>query len=563
MHFDDRLVTTLAHQALDDRARAAIWTQLVDLLAQDRGGRADSLTVDAFVRLRGWRHFVPERRRLASAVSIAGRPLSPALVGFFAEDAATIAAPVLVRASLSGDEWASIISAFPPASRSLIRERRDLPAAAQIALKTFGTSDFALPDDSEQADSPRQADVSGQDTSELLLDMPVAEEVSRQALPEAVPIGELVRRIEAYRKRSPRRATQTHTIPAQASRFAFETGADGDIHWVDGGARGPLIGLSIAEPAYPHGPGVDGVAAGAFRKRAAFRDANLSIAGNALLAGDWTLQAQPFFDLHSGRFEGYRGWAQRKESRKQEGDASTNPFGADMRPDSVRQLVHELRTPLNAVRGFAEMIEGEFLGPVAPPYRERAQSIVSDSGALLAVFEELDLAARTQREDDPIPASRNADLISVLRSSALFSDRFSAERAAHLKIALPDEPVCVGIDEASSARMVDRLLACVLATAQPGETIRVTLKSGTGLARMEVDRPAILRSVPDSVLFDPGFEPNDVADNELIPLGIAFVLRLIRQLAKRAHGHFDVDAERFVLILPLLNDRSGESLETN
>jgi hypothetical protein len=550
MHFDDRLATTLAYPALDDRARAAIWTQLVDLLAQDRGGRTDSLSQDAFVRLREWRHLLPERRRLASAVSIAGRPLSSALVLFFAEDVATVAAPVLVRASLSSDEWTSIIPTFSPTSRSLIRERRDLPGGALVALKAFGMSDFALPDDSAQ------------DFSELLLDVPV-EGNAEPVIPESVPIGELVRRIEAYRKRKPKHAGQAPRGPAQTDRFAFETGADGHICWVEGVARGPLIGLLIAEPAHPNGPGVDGVAAGAFRKRAAFRDGNLHIAGSASLAGDWALSAQPFFEPQSGRFEGYRGLAKRKETRKPQNEASTNPFGSDMRPDSVRQLVHELRTPLNAVRGFAEMIEGEFLGPVAQSYRQRAQSIVSDSGSLLAVFEELDLAARIQREDDLPLASRNADLITVLRSSALFNDRFSGEHAAHLKIALPDEPVCVSLDEASSARMIDRLLACVLATARPAETIRVTLNSGSGLARMEIDRPAMLRSVPDSVLFDPGFEPDDIANNELIPLGIAFVLRLVRQLAKRAHGHFDIDRERFVLILPLLSDRSGESLETN
>jgi His Kinase A (phospho-acceptor) domain len=546
MHFDDRLATMLAFEAPDDRARAAIWTQLVDLLAQDKGARADHLTRDALTKLRRWRAIVPERRRLASAVSIAGRPISSELVRFFAEDTPVVAAPILVRAPLTGEDWTRILPSFPPASRALIRERRDLPDMAQVALRTFGMSDFAL---------PVVAAVEGA-VPELLLDTPVVDE-----LPDAVPIGELVRRIEAYRKRTPVRSAS----PRQASiaGFAFETGSEGQITWVEGAPRGPLIGLIIAEPAHPNGPGVDGVAAGAFRKRAAFRDANLQIGGSVDLAGDWSLTAQPFFEPQSGRFEGYRGVAKRKISRRASETSAPKPFGGNIRPDSMRQLVHELRTPLNAVRGFAEMIEGEFLGPVAPEYRHRARSIVSDSGLLLGVFEELDLAARLVREEELTPNGGNSDLVTILRASALISSSLSAERSAHLQVALPDESVHIIADETNSARMIDRLLACVLATAEPGEVIRVCLRSGSGMARVELDRPIALRGVAEAILFDPSFEPNDVADKDLIPLGIAFVLRLIRQLARRAHGHFDVNADQFVLILPLLSDRSDESLETS
>lgn len=548
MHFDDRLATMLAFQAADDAGRAAIWAQLVDLLAQDKGARSDGLTGEAFAKLRDWRGIVAERRRLASAVSIAGRPMSLGLVQFFAEDSPIVAAPILVRASLSGEEWAEILPTFPPASRALLRERRDLPEKALVALRTFGLSDFALPVD----------DRAGGQEAELLLDTPLAD-----AVPDSVPIGELVRRIEAYRQRKPERAAPVSAQPSLTHRFAFETGSDGLIVWVEGAARGALIGLSIAEPAYPGGTGVDGVASGAFRKRAPFRDSNLRIAGSLALSGDWLVAAQPFFCSHTGRFEGYRGVARRKATQEANKGSVPSPFGSGIRPDSVRQLVHELRTPLNAVRGFAEMIEGEFLGPVTPEYRHRAKSIVSDSSRLLSVFEELDLAARIARDDDRIAQGEGGDMVATLRASALVNDRLSSDRRAHLAIALPDEPVRIVADEVSSSRMVDRLLACVLATASPGETVRVALKRAGGRASVEVQRPRSLLGIPESVLFDPSFEAGDNADKDLIPLGIAFVLRLIRQLAKRAHGRFEVNGDQFVLILPLLSDRSDESLETS
>jgi His Kinase A (phospho-acceptor) domain len=548
MHFDDRLATMLAFQAADNAGRAAIWTQLVDLIAQDKGGQSGKLTADAFAKLREWRGIVPERRRLASAVSIAGRPMSLELVQFFAEDTPVVAAPILVRASLAGEEWSEILPAFPPTSRALLRERRDLPEKALIALRTFGMSDFALPVDNR----------AGGQEEELLLNTPIAD-----AVPDSVPIGELVRRIEAYRQRKPEGRARTTTEASPTHRFAFETGSDGLIVWVEGASRGALIGLSIADPAHPNGPGVDGIASGAFRKRAPFRDANLIIAGSAALKGDWLIAGQPYFCSFSGRFEGYRGVARRKVPQKQiEGSAPT-PFGTGVRPDSVRQLVHELRTPLNAVRGFAEMIEGEFLGPVAPEYRNRAKSIVGESGRLLSVFEELDLAARIARDEDRIAGAEGGDLVATLRASALVNDRLSSDRGTHLAVTLPDEPIRVIADDLSSSRMIDRLLACVLATASPGETLRVSVKSAAGRASVEVQRPSSLLDIPESVLFDPSFEPGDSSDKDLIPLGIAFVLRLIRQLAKRAHGRFEVNGDQFVLILPLLSDRSNESLENS
>ncbi len=64
--------------------------------------------------------------------------------------------------------------------------------------------------------------------------------------------------------------------------------------------------------------------------------------------------------------------------------------------DSLRQLVHELRTPANAVAGFAELIESELLGPVAPVYRDRASAIRSMAADLLASVEDLDTAARIE-----------------------------------------------------------------------------------------------------------------------------------------------------------------------
>ena len=63
-------------------------------------------------------------------------------------------------------------------------------------------------------------------------------------------------------------------------------------------------------------------------------------------------------------------------------------------PDSLRELVHEIKTPLNAIIGFAEIIEGQFLGPADRRYRERAAEIVAQARLLLGAIDDLDFAAK-------------------------------------------------------------------------------------------------------------------------------------------------------------------------
>ncbi|NJS15812.1 MAG: histidine kinase, partial [Sphingopyxis sp.] len=57
-------------------------------------------------------------------------------------------------------------------------------------------------------------------------------------------------------------------------------------------------------------------------------------------------------------------------------------------------MVHELRSPLNAISGFAQLIEGQFFGPVSNRYRDLARNIIADANFLSGAFEDIDLAAR-------------------------------------------------------------------------------------------------------------------------------------------------------------------------
>ena len=545
VRFDDRLITILNYPVADSGGKAAVWVQIVDLLAQDRGQMSPSIRQTALERLSEWRGEVVERRRLASAVAIAGKALQPDLVAYFASDTSTVAAPVLVRADLSDKDWAAIIPAFPPASRALIRERRDLREAAQAALSAFGQSDFALP-----SAPSGEAAIGG--TSPL--------GTAAEASPSlAVPIGELVKRIAAYRDRttaSPFRSKRPmHRIPS----FAFESDSAGLISWVEGVPRGALMGLALSEMAEPGGYGVDGQASGAFRRRTPIRDARLAVPGTGEASGEWLISAQPFFDSVSGRFEGYRGVARRIAPSSNDMAA---PFGEGMRPESIRQLVHELRTPLNAIRGFSEMIEGQFLGPIDPPYRDRATSIILDSGRLLRVFEDLDISARMAGGEDANGLSGEAELVRIMRATAAHHVALADRSGVRLRIALPELPTHALVDEATAARLLDRLLLCVLACGGRGETVKLSLTSTAFEARVEASRPAALKGLTMEALLDPTRQGGESASQDEIPLGLAFVLRLMRQMARRANGRFEIKPDSFVLILPQRNDSGTGTIES-
>ena len=79
----------------------------------------------------------------------------------------------------------------------------------------------------------------------------------------------------------------------------------------------------------------------------------------------------PAFEPADGRFAGYRGVALR-ETAGRAGRARSDARSLLADPDSLRELVHEIKTPLNAIIGFAEIIEGQYLGPADRRYRERA-----------------------------------------------------------------------------------------------------------------------------------------------------------------------------------------------
>ena len=599
MRFDDSLKTILAADMATGFGAQSAWRQLVDLMGR---GRA-AVDEPAIARLRLLRHAVPVEVRAASARALAFARPDAKLVGFFAEDVLAIAAPVLRTAALEPDDWLALLPRLTPASRSVLRHRRDMSAEVLRGLQSFGPTDFVLPrpDATDKAEAviadlialeptPIEeppvveapiAEVSEPAAPEIpepslysapLSDTPfmalgavarglpfVAEALRHAALADSEPpvpaptdappadrfeISDLVARIEAFnRDRTVDAATPTPTA-ADIEGFRFETDAQGVIRMVDGVARSALIGVSLAYAAAQGEAHLDGVAAGAFRRRSRFSDARLEVGGLSDAFGSWRLSGVPAFEHASGRFIGFRGTARRPRR-----DETTEPVRVSSPvSDSLRQLVHELRTPTNAIAGFAELIETQLLGPVSPTYRDRATAIRTQAGDLLSAIDDLDTAARIE--------GRALDLRPTTVPVRVLLDRIVRDleplaslRGAHVSIAMPAGDCDILGDDRAVERLVGRLLAALVSAARKDERLGVVVRPVADTVTIEIDRPVALAAHTNDVLLSIDAEHESDGDGAPL-LGTGFALRLAQNLAVELGGVLTIGADRLTLRLP-------------
>ncbi|WP_267380710.1 MULTISPECIES: HAMP domain-containing sensor histidine kinase [unclassified Sphingomonas] len=567
MRFDDSLKTVLSGDIVSGHGAQAAWRQLVDLMSRGRIA-ADEPVI---ARLRLLRQAVPATVRAASARALAFAQPPAALVGLFAEDELAIAAPVLRTATLPGDDWIDLLPRLGPTQRSILRHRRDLPGAVTTALAAFGATDFVIAQD-PAATSGREApapaipspandaapapDAPLSETPFVALgdvtrSLPLVAEALRQAdaappvrsAPGGFVISDLVARIDAF-NRAREEPAAVSSAPTEASSFRYETDAQGVIRWVEGVARAALVGVSLAYGAAQGVVRVDGIAAGALRRRSRFGDARLEVGGSSDAAGSWRMSGVPVFDPASGRFTGLRGTARRP--RADETAVPRAPVRSTAAADSLRQLVHELRTPTNAIAGFAELIETQLLGDVPDPYREQAGTIRAQASALIAAIDDLDVAARIE--------GRALELRSGVVPVAAMLERIVADlqplaslRGATLVVDGASAYPIAGDDRAIE-RLVGRLLAALTSASSAGERVAVRFADEGGNVAIAIDRPRALGTAAGDTLLSLDTEEDEREGAPL--LGTGFALRLAHNLAIELSGALTIGADRLTLRLP-------------
>ena len=505
VRFDDRLLTVLNQPAGDRRDIAVRWRQLVDLVAR-AGSNASSPTVaQALESIRADAHNVDEGLRAAAARAVAALPLPRGLLEYFASDRLTVSAPVLAAAPLAADEWPSVLRVADEESRRFIEtlhpEIRAEPAA-------------------ELTDS---------------LVEPAAEEPA--GVPSSPSLHDVVQRIERRRRvrASMRRAGTFAAMPqGSPSLFRWECGPGGEIAWVDGVPRGPLIGRSISRQQNGEGDRVDREVVRAFMVRAPFRDAELTVAGDGMVSGHWKISGVPAFDPADGRFRGYRGVALREQEDR---PAAAEAAEALADPDSLRELVHEIKTPLNAIIGFAEIIEGQYLGPADRRYRDRAQEIVRQARLLLTAIDDLDFAAKVHSSGGG--ANGRVNLTELLERMMPAIGELAS--AARVEIERPKavRDATAATEPELADRLIFRMCSALIDQAEPGERLRLAVERAGERWRLSMTRPARLAAVAEQQLLgaDGDFEQG-------------FPLRLVQGLARIAGAELTAPKGNVSLLFP-------------
>lgn len=538
MRFDDRLETTLRQADDDGIGLSAKWQQLVDILAQNPSDFDPASVASGLQNVRQFMDMVPVTVREQCVRALSGRLRSAPLVLLLSGDVPTVAAVAVSGARLSDHEWADIVPHMSTHARGFLRNRGDIGPMTLRALRSCSSADLAL-----------------------ALDKSVAE--TAVCAPRVVQIRDIVERIEKLRIERERH--DPSEIPAEApieqgvsfaepiGEIRFETDEYGTISWIEGAPAGAVVGVDIAEPAFDAGPGPDAYGAAAFRQKMPLENARLRLCGAPATAGDWRINAAPFFEPASGRFKGYRGILRRPNLA----EVAHIPEGDTHDAENIEQLLHELRTPLGAIIGFSEIIEQQLFGPVTEEYRTIAGNILHDAQRLLSGFDDLSTAVKIETGNYVTElGSTDCDWLSLRLAERLRELSDALHVTLNLVHAHPVRPFA--LDNHLAERLFSRLLSAVIIGCEAGEILDGRFRTEPGLNainRFVLSLPKKLGDMDEDALFGSG--PLD--DSHDAPLlGLGFSLRLVRSLARNAGGDLHCYNQALIVSLPAVNDgRAG------
>jgi signal transduction histidine kinase len=200
---------------------------------------------------------------------------------------------------------------------------------------------------------------------------------------------------------------------------------------------------------------------------------------------------------------------------------------------------------LNAIIGFAEIIDGQYLGPAHRNYRERASEIVSQARILLAAIEDLDFAARMRG------AAGKGDSTSADAVLAALAEEMTARagsRQVDIRMIGRGGRLAFALERDLADRLLRRFIGAIIDAADQGEQIRVALGEERGNALLSLTRPAATSHLSSRQLLDPAF--HTASEGEESRLGLGFGLRLVRGLVRLAGGELRLGASDFILAIP-------------
>jgi len=427
----------------------------------------------------------------------------------------------------------------------VLRHRRDLGPAVESRLEWLGVADRGLPA-AQVEEVEEMAKVSPQ----------AAEPVAAVARPaRESSIGELVRRIERYRKSRPDPAPALATDaprlplgdndqlpPQRFHRFDFVTDAAGRVVRADADAAPMLVGASLGALACRKVADSSPLPAEALRLRQPIEGQVVAFEGAPAIAGEWRIDAAPMFDAATGRYTGHAGRARRLC------DPAHGASRASAMADRMRQVLHELRNPAGAIQMASEFIQQQVGGPAPHEYRALAAAIAGDTASVLGGLDELDRLVKCDAGVTGMEPG-DADLAASARATIALLEAPLAQRESGFVIGAPDEALPVAVSCTDLDRLVWRLLAAIAGAAGPTERLSLDLRTHGDFAQIGIILPAALRALSDDELFAAQAKERGPALSAGM-FGLGFTLRLASAEARSAGGSLLRDGEELVLSLP-------------
>jgi PAS domain S-box-containing protein len=226
----------------------------------------------------------------------------------------------------------------------------------------------------------------------------------------------------------------------------------------------------------------------------------------------------------------------------------------------LAHMSHELRTPLNAVIGFAEMIQSQLVGPVAPRYVDYAEAIGRAAHHLLTVINDiLDVSrieiGRYELRKDLV------DIASVVTDCC----RMIAGRAGAAGILITNH-VPVGLPKPwADARAIKQILINLLSNAVKFTPVdgRITVTAaldGTELRLVVSDTGAGIAEADLRHVFEPFWHAESRTSRTREGSGTGLGLSICKKLIELHGGRIHIDSEvgrgtQVTIRLPLGVDR--------
>jgi signal transduction histidine kinase len=215
---------------------------------------------------------------------------------------------------------------------------------------------------------------------------------------------------------------------------------------------------------------------------------------------------------------------------------------------------HQLRTPLTVIAGYVSMLQDETFGRLPERLRDPIVAMQRKAREVVALIDEMLLAARVQRGIAPT-ALMPIDVRDAVRKAVERAEPRVTLEHATLSYELPSATIAAYVDSDQLAHILDSLISNALTYTDGRPWVKITVTSGSDARVMVRDRGWGVPEAMRQKIFE-GFV--HYANPEFKPKsGRGLGLSISRELAERYGGSLDLvrtepgKGSTFVLRLPM------------